>query len=87
MSAKQTLNIAGRAGRWSADHWKTALLGWVAFVALAIAMGHFAGIAKQTDADSATGESARAQQLLDRAGFKTPAAESEIGRASCRERV
>ena len=76
MSAK--LNLAGRAGRWSAEHWKTALAGWIAFVALALAMGHFVGIKKQTDADSATGGSAKAQQILDQAGFKTPASESVL---------
>ena len=26
-------NVAARAGRWSARHWKTATLGWLAFVA------------------------------------------------------
>ena len=72
------LNLAGRAGRWSAEHWKTALAGWLAFVALAVAMGHFAGLTKQTDADSATGGSAKAQRILDQAGFKTPASETVL---------
>ena len=26
------LNLAARAGRWSASHWKTATFGWIAFV-------------------------------------------------------
>jgi RND superfamily putative drug exporter len=73
-----SLNIAGRAGRWSAEHWKTALSGWLAFVALALAMAHFVGIAKQTDADSATGGSATAQRILDRAGFQMPASETVL---------
>lgn len=30
MSGKQ--NLAARAGRWSAAHWKTATLAWIAFV-------------------------------------------------------
>ena len=30
-------NIAGRMGRWSAGHWKTAVFGWLAFV---VARGH-----------------------------------------------
>ena len=76
MSAK--LNIAGRAGRWSAEHWKTALLGWFAFVALAIAMGHFAGLKKQTQAQAATGGSAKAEQILAAAGFQTPASETVL---------
>src|SRR5687767_342322 len=28
-------NLAARAGRWSARHRKTAILGWIAFVVLA----------------------------------------------------
>ena len=26
----ETTNFAGRAGRWSAAHWKTAAFGWIA---------------------------------------------------------
>src|SRR5437870_12374245 len=26
-------NLAARAGRWSAAHWKSAVFGWLAFVA------------------------------------------------------
>ena len=33
------LNLTARAARWSAAHWKTATLGWVLFVALAMAGG------------------------------------------------
>ena len=29
-------NFAARAARWSAEHWKTAVAAWVAFVAVAI---------------------------------------------------
>ena len=32
-------NIAGRMGRWSAQHRKTAVLGWVVFVVLAFFVG------------------------------------------------
>src|SRR5436190_10701967 len=31
-----SLNLAARAGRWSAAHWKTAVAVWVGFVVLAI---------------------------------------------------
>ena len=77
MSAKHT-NLAGRAGRWSAEHWKTALFGWLALVAVAVAAGGAVGTKEQTDADSATGETARAVAILDRAGFKQPAGESVL---------
>ena len=32
-------NLAARAARWSATHWKTAVAVWVAFVAVAIGVG------------------------------------------------
>ena len=32
-------NIAGRVGRWSARHRRTAIIGWLLFVILSIAIG------------------------------------------------
>ena len=32
-------NLAARAGRWSAQHRKTAVLGWILFVVLATFLG------------------------------------------------
>ncbi len=78
MEPRQPLNLAARAARWSADHWKTTLLGWLAFVVLALAIGQFAGLDKQTAADGATGESAQAERILGRAGFPTPVSESVL---------
>jgi RND superfamily putative drug exporter len=71
-------NLAARAGRWSAEHWKTATLGWVAFVVSAVALGQAVGIVNLTDSEQGTGETARAQAVLARAGFKTPAGESVL---------
>jgi RND superfamily putative drug exporter len=71
-------NLAGRAGRWAADHWKTAVFGWLALVAVAVVAGGAVGTVKQKDSDSATGETAKAVQILDRAGFQTPAGESVL---------
>ena len=31
-------NLAGRMGRWSAHHWKTAVFGWLAFVIASFAI-------------------------------------------------
>ncbi|MFL5981635.1 MAG: MMPL family transporter [Gaiellaceae bacterium] len=78
------LNFAARAGRWSANHWKTAVALWVAFVAVAIGLGTMVGSHDLTASEQATGEAARAEQLLDSAGFKTPAAESVIVRSEAR---
>ena len=71
-------NLAARAGRWSAAHWKTATLGWIAFVAVAVAIGQATGTVKLTDSESATGEAARAQAILQGAGFSQPAAENVL---------
>src|SRR5919197_1390236 len=74
----ETLNLAGRAGRWSAAHWKTAVFGWLALVAVAIVAGGAVGTKKQTDADAATGKTAKAMAILEDAGFKEPATEGVL---------
>jgi uncharacterized membrane protein YdfJ with MMPL/SSD domain len=71
-------NLAERAGRWSAAHWKTATFGWLAFVAIAVVLGNVLGTVKLTDTESATGETARAEQILNRAGFHDHAGESVL---------
>jgi putative drug exporter of the RND superfamily len=73
-----TRNLAARAGRWSATHWKTATAIWIVFVLVAIAAGRMAGTHKLSDAEQATGEAARAEQILASAGFSTPASESVL---------
>src|SRR2546430_1451484 len=77
-------NFAARAGRWSAGHWKTAVALWVAFVAVAIGLGTTLGTHTLSASEQATGEAARAEQLLGSAGFDTPAAESVIVRSETR---
>ena len=72
------LNLAARAGRWSAEHWKTATAIWIVVVLVAIAAGRMAGTHKLSDAEQATGETARAEQILASAGFSTPASESVL---------
>ena len=67
MSAKTHHNLAARMGRWSADHWKTATFGWLAFVVAAFALG-MAGT-KTIDPNAAgPRESGRMDRILD-AGF------------------
>ena len=74
-------NLAGRAGRWSAEHWKGAAAIWLLFVAVAISAGRIAGTHKLSDVEYATGEAARAEQILAGAGFKTPASEAVLVRS------
>src|SRR5204862_4636004 len=71
-------NLAARAGRWSAGHWKTATLLWLAFVVVAVGVGRAVGTHKLSDSEQGTGETARAQSILSKAGFKTPASESVL---------
>ena len=61
------MNIAARAGRWSAAHWKTATFGWLALVICAVMVGNVAGTVKLSNSEQSVGESARAQATLDRA--------------------
>ncbi len=76
MHATKHGNLAARMGRWSADHWKTATFGWLAFVVVAFALG-MAGT-KTIDPNTAgPGESGRMDRVLD-AGFKRPADESVL---------
>jgi RND superfamily putative drug exporter len=71
-------NLAGRAGRWSAAHWKTAAFGWIAFAVLAVVIGGAVGARQMEDWAVANGESRRAEQILDEAGFDLPARESVL---------
>ena len=64
----ETRNLAARAARWSAQHRKVAIWGWVAFVLLAFAIGGAAGTIEQEQAQSGVGESGRASSTL-RAAF------------------
>ena len=71
-------NLAGRAGRWSSAHWKTAAFGWLAVVVLALAAGSVVGSKQMKPWAIANGESRRAEQILDRGNFAIPARESVL---------
>jgi len=58
-------SIAARAGRWSAQHRRTAILGWVAFVVLAVVIGGSVGTRTLPTAQSGVGESGQASKLVD----------------------
>ena len=79
-------NLATRMGRWSACHWKTAVVGWLTLVAAAFVIGGQLGTRELTDAQSLTGESRLAQELLDGAASPSrPQASSSSCKASpCR---
>jgi uncharacterized membrane protein YdfJ with MMPL/SSD domain len=69
-------NNAARTGRWSARRWKTATFGWLALVALIFVLGAFVGTKELSDAGGMNGDSARAERIIDSAGF--PQQESEV---------
>ena len=71
-------NIAARAGRWSAAHWKTAVSAWIAFSVVAIALGSIAGTRMLKQADTAAGGTKKAEQILRDAGFTNQAGESVL---------
>ena len=71
------LNLAARAGRWSAAHWKTATFGWLAFVIAAVVIGGAVGTRQIGDEEGLPGESGRMTQILEEE-FPTPAGETVL---------
>jgi RND superfamily putative drug exporter len=71
------LNLAARAGRWSAAHWKTATFGWIAFVLVAIVLGGVVGTKSLSDNEGVPGESGRMEKILDES-FQRPAGETVL---------
>ena len=68
-------NLAARLGGWSARHRKTAILGWLLFVVAAVLIGGMVGQLKLTDGEQGTGDSGRAERILEDAGITDPASE------------
>jgi uncharacterized membrane protein YdfJ with MMPL/SSD domain len=73
-------NLAARAGRWSAQHRKTAIFGWLAFVAIAFVIGGMVGTKTLAPEDQGNGSS----RVADRAradAFPKEAGESVLVQA------
>jgi RND superfamily putative drug exporter len=62
-------NVAARAGRWSAQHRKTAILGWILFVVLATVLGGKVGQKDLDESARGSGESKRGDMIIEAAGF------------------
>ena len=85
-------SLAHRVARWCATHPWRAILGWVAFVALAVGLAAMVPTQDTTDADGRLGDSGRAAAMVDRAGFEdvdteqvlVTAASGELDRAEAR---
>ncbi len=65
---KRSNNIAARMGRWSANHWKTAVFGWLAFVIASVVVGGAVGTKYLEQSDLAVGEAGTASKIVE-AGF------------------
>src|SRR5215813_10356043 len=77
-ASMQSRNLAARVGRWSAQHRKTAILGWIAFVILATFIGGSVGQNMIKDSASGNGESKRGDMIVDAAGFPDKAGEQVL---------
>ena len=74
----QSGNLAARAGRWSAQHRKTAILGWIAFVVLAAVLGGKVGLNDIDESAQGNGESKRGAMIVEAAGFPEQAGEQVL---------
>jgi uncharacterized membrane protein YdfJ with MMPL/SSD domain len=63
-ASRSPRGIAARAGVWSAQHRKTAIWGWFAFVVLAMLIGGSVGMKTLEHNDFGVGESGRADQTI-----------------------
>jgi uncharacterized membrane protein YdfJ with MMPL/SSD domain len=77
----QNENLAARAGRWSARHWKTAVFAWFGFVLVAYALGTLLGTNSLSVNEPGPGESGRVQQILNDK-FEQPAKELVLVQSS-----
>ena len=68
--------LVERIAGWSARHRKTAVLGWLALVAVVFVGGQMIGTKDLPAYDP--GQSGRAERVLDRLGFTIPPAESVL---------
>jgi RND superfamily putative drug exporter len=64
-------------GRWSASHWKTAVFGWLVFLAVAVMVGTKVPTKTIDQNDSNVGQSHKADQILKKA-FPETNAQSEV---------
>ena len=74
----QSRNLAARAGRWSAQHRKTAIFGWILFVVLASVVGGKVGPNDLDESASGNGESKRGDMIVKAAGFPDQAGEQVL---------
>ena len=67
--------IAARAGHWSARHRKTAIFGWLGLIIALFMIGGSVGQKQPTDAQKLDGDSRKAMQIYEDAGFEKKTSE------------
>jgi uncharacterized membrane protein YdfJ with MMPL/SSD domain len=77
MEPNVRMNFAARAGRWSAQHRKKAILGWLAFVIAATVIGGALGTKTFVWQENGPGEAGRAERTIYHA-FPKHASESVL---------
>src|SRR3954469_5420876 len=71
----QSRNLAASAGRWSAQHRKTAIFGWILFVVLATVIGGRVGLNELDESAAGSGEAKRGDLIVKAAGVPGKASE------------
>jgi len=71
-------SISSRAAHWAANHRRTAILGWIAFVVVAFLIGGAVGTKTIAEEDLGNGDSRRGEQIIADAGFPDDDSESVI---------
>jgi RND superfamily putative drug exporter len=74
----QATNLTSRAARWSAKHRRIAILGWIAFVVLSLAVGSAVGTKIIADEDNGNGDSRTGDRIVADAGFPKEASEQVL---------
>jgi RND superfamily putative drug exporter len=64
MAGMTPRGLAARAGVWSAQHRKTAIWGWLAFVVIALMVGNAVGTKTLEHTEGSVGDSGRADQAI-----------------------
>ena len=77
-------NLAARMGRWSAQHRKAAIWGWLGFVVVAFMIGGAVGTRTLDNAHLGVGESGRADRTVD-AAFPKSADEMVLVQSTTRK--
>ena len=66
---KHSKGLAARMGRWSANHWKTAVFGWIALVVVSVFVSMQVATKQIKQTEATVGESHTADKIISDAGF------------------